>query len=168
MYRHYDLSPMTRPAADALWRALNAEPGIRRPYAGLLGERLVAMLILRSSRPQTGAGEIGIVLDPAEIGRGLGPRILRAFIAVLAAEGLRRLSLEVAGFNRRAIGAYRAVGFAITGEHWGEAEPGLDLGTLLMGPGAAEVAMHVRPTDGGGHTMRILRMERRLDQETKD
>lgn len=168
MYRHYDLPPLTPAGIAALWRALSAGPGTRRPYAGLLAGRLVAMLVLRDVDSKAGSGDIGIVLDPAEIGRGLGGRILRAFIAVLAAEGLRRLSLDVAAFNRRAIGAYRAAGFAVTGERWGAAEPGLDLGSLLIGPGAADVALHVRSTDGGGHTMRILRMERPLDPETKD
>lgn len=162
VFRHYDPRPLGSHEADALWRQLSHTPGTRA-YAGLAGGRFVASLIVRDLDVRAGSGEIGIMLAPALVGRGLGPRILRTFAAVLAVEGIHRLRLEVAGFNRRAIAAYRAAGFSQTGERWGEAEPGIDLATLLATPAAEVVREHVRPAPDGTLRVRILRMELRTE-----
>ena len=103
------------------------------------------------------------MVDPAYLGQGLGRRILAAFVEVLAAEGFRRLHLEVAGYNGRAIAAYRASGFAVCDEYWADPEPGIDVETLLRGPSAAVLAPHVMLGADGRYRMRVVRMERRLD-----
>lgn len=160
LLRHYEPSPLSSETADDLWRFLSGAPVLRRPFSGFLGDRFIASLIVRTLDPDDPVGDIGIMLDPALIGRGLGRRILAAFVAVLAGDGFHRLTLDVAGFNHRAIGAYVASGFAATGERWGEPEPGVDVGTLLAGPAGEILAPHVRPRPDGTYDVRVVHMER--------
>ena len=167
LLRHYTPRVLSKAESDALFRELTASPQRNRAYAGLLGDRFVATLLLRDLDAVAGTAEVGIVLHPEFLGRGLGPRILRAFAAVLASEGLRQLRLDVAAFNRRAIAAYRAVGFVPSGERWGEPEPGIDLGTLLSSPAAAAVSPHVRRGTDGTFSIRILQMERSLEEDAE-
>jgi RimJ/RimL family protein N-acetyltransferase len=165
LFAHYDVRPLEGAEADAFWRALAGAPAQRRPYAALEDGVLAGSLVVRP-RPQ-GAGDIGIVLDPARIGRGLGRRILAAFAAVLADEGFRRLRLDVAAYNRRAIAAYRAAGFVAGAERWDVPEPGLDVEALLEGPSAAALAPFVDRTADGRYRMRVVAMERRLTPPMK-
>lgn len=162
LFRHYNVPLLSRRDADELWTYLAGVPKQRRPFAGLVGERVVASLIVRNMDPESASGEIGISLDPAHIGYGLGRRILEAFVAVLATEGFRRLQLEVAGYNGRAIAAYRAAGFAVLDEYWSDPEPGMDLESLLEGPAAGTVSPNVRVDPTGCYRVRTVRMERRL------
>ena len=90
------------------------------------------------------------MLDPAYLGRGLGRRILAAFVEVLAGEGFRRLQLEVGGYNGRAIAAYLASGFAVSGEYWADPEPGLDVESLLESPAAEAIAANAGSTRTAG------------------
>ncbi len=165
LFRHYDVRPLTPAEGDDLWRSLAGAPHLRRPFAALAEGSMVGSLMLRPRDAQT--GEVGIVLDPRFIGRGLGRRILTAFVAVLEAEGFRRLQLDVAGYNARAIAAYRAAGFTAVDERWGDAEPGVDVDALLDGPSAATLAPHVRLAADGRYRMRVIRMERHLDAPLK-
>jgi RimJ/RimL family protein N-acetyltransferase len=160
--RHYDLPVMTPANAAELWAFLSGAPAVRRPYVGVLEGEVVATLIVRNMDPATGGGELGIVLNPAYLGRGLGRRILRAFVMVLANEGFRYLHLEVAGYNGRAIAAYLASGFTVRDEYWADPEPGIDLGSLLDGPTAGAVVPNIRIEPDGRYSARTVRMERRL------
>jgi RimJ/RimL family protein N-acetyltransferase len=162
LFRHFNLPRLSPGIAEQLWGFLAGAPDERRPFAGLLGDRVVASLIVRDVDRAAGVGELGIIVDPALVGRGLGRRILAAFISVLAAEGFRRLQLEVAGYNGRAIAAYRAAGFAVLDEYWSDPEPGMDVGALLEGPAAETVSSNVRLDEHGRYQMRTVRMERRL------
>ena len=94
LFDHYNLPALTAGAADDLWTFLSSTPDVRRPYAGLADERVVATLVVRNIDPAERSGELGIMLDPAYLGRGLGRRILGAFAAVLANEGFRRAPLR--------------------------------------------------------------------------
>lgn len=164
LFRHYNLPALTPGEADSLWAFLSGDPLVRRPFAGLLDGRVVATLIVRNMDPAAASGELGIMLDPGHLGQGLGRRILGAFIEVLGSEGFRRLHLEVAGYNGRAIAAYRASGFAVSGEYWADPEPGIDVEALLDGPAAEAVSPNVRLEPDGRYRARIVRMERRLTQ----
>lgn len=166
LFRHYNVPALSRADADAMWQLLSADRA-RRPYAGLAGNRVVATLMVRHIDPAGASGELGIMLDPAFLGRGLGRRILRAFLAVLATDGFRRVHLEVAGYNERAIAAYRAAGFTNCGEHWADPEPGIDIASLLDGPAAEVVVANVRREAEDRYKARIVRMERPLTK-TKD
>lgn len=168
LFGHYNLPPMGPADAERVWSYLAGTPDVRRAFAGVIEERVIATLIVRKTDPEGVEGEIGIMLDPAFVGRGLGRRILNAFAEVLAGEGFRRLHLEVAGFNRRAIAAYLASGFTAQDEYWSEPEPGLDVGSLLDGPAAETVAANVRLQPDGRYYVRTVRMERRLSPSTKD
>jgi RimJ/RimL family protein N-acetyltransferase len=161
LFRHYDVRALSPAEGDDVWRALAGAPTLRRPYAALVDDAVIGSLVLR---PQAaGVGEVGIVLDPRFIGRGLGRRILAAFLVVLKAEGFQRLRLDVAGYNARAIAAYRAAGFAPVDERWDEPEPGIDVAALLGGPAGDALAPHVASGPGGRYRMRVVRMEHRLD-----
>jgi RimJ/RimL family protein N-acetyltransferase len=168
LFRHYNVPVLTRADADALWAILANDAAQRRPFAGLAGDRVVATLMVRNIDLPPGSCELGVMLDPAYIGRGMGRRILRALIAVLEADGFRRVHLEVAGYNERAIAAYRAVGFEACGEHWAEPEPGVDIAVLLERPAAAAIVANVRLEADGRYRARIVRMERQLTPQTKD
>jgi diamine N-acetyltransferase len=168
LFRHYNVPALSDGDADELWAYLSGTPEVRRPYAGFAGDRMVATLIVRNMDPALGSGELGIMVDPAFLGRGLGRRILGAFVEVLANEGFRRLHLEVAGYNGRAIAAYRASGFAVRDEYWADPEPGIDVGSLLDGPAAGTVSPNVRLEPDGRYRARIVRMERRITPSMKD
>jgi diamine N-acetyltransferase len=168
LFHHYNPPALTPAGAGELWDFLAGSPAVRRPFAGVLGEAVVATLIVRNMDPATAAGELGIMLDPAYLGQGLGRRILGAFVTVLANEGFRRLHLEVAGYNRRAIAAYLANGFTVCDEYWADPEPGIDIEALLDGPSADTVTENVRLEPDGHYRARTLRMERRLNQQMKD
>lgn len=162
LFGHYNVPSMSPADAEELWVFLSGSPAVRRPYAGLADGRVVATLIVRDMDPAAASGELGIMLDPAYVGRGLGRRILAAFVEVLGGEGFRRLHLEVAGYNRRAIAAYLASGFAVQDEYWTAPEPGLDVESLLESPAADTVAANVRLEPDGRYRVRTVRMERRL------
>ncbi|GAC1431365.1 MAG: hypothetical protein NVSMB5_25400 [Candidatus Velthaea sp.] len=165
LYAAYNVPALDRAAADAFWRHLAGRAAERRPYAGLLDGRFAAQLMLRfGGHPEH--GEIGIALDPALVGRGVGRRILRAFARYLhREERLGRLTLEVAAYNERAIRAYRAAGFVPAGERFGPPDPGLDF-EALAGRRAVREGEHVRRDGGGRWYVRILHMEMRLNAET--
>ena len=130
-YRMYDVGPLGAGEGDSLWRALSEPAGVREPFVAEIGGRVVAQLVLRDIRKDDRSAELGIMVDPALIGRGLGRRILRAFAGYCAENGYRRLTLEVAADNERAIRAYQAAGFVTRGERRGPAYPGATTGRIL-------------------------------------
>lgn len=67
---------------------------------------------LRLTRDGNDAGIYGFVVDPALQGRGIGRDALRRACEALRAEGARRVGLEVAVENDRALALYTSVGFA--------------------------------------------------------
>jgi len=164
LFASYNIPPLDAPAADDLWRHLAGRPHERRPFAGTVGGRFAAQLIVRFGSDRA-LGDIGIVIDPALVGRGLGRRILRAFTRYLKeTESFERLSLDVAAYNERAIRAYHAAGFAVTHESWGPPDAGIDLDGL-----AARDDARLRPyarREAGIWRLLILHMEMRLDAET--
>ena len=130
-YRMYDVGPLSAQEGDALWRALSEPAGVRQPFVAVVEGRVVAQLVLRDIRPDEGSAELGIMVDPGRIGRGLGRRILRAFAGYCAENGYRRLTLEVAADNQRAVRAYQAAGFVTRGERRGAAYPGAGTARIL-------------------------------------
>jgi ribosomal protein S18 acetylase RimI-like enzyme len=67
---------------------------------------------LHVTRDGEDAGIYGFVIDPAWQGRGIGREVLRRVCHELRAEGARRVRLEVAVDNDRALRLYTSVGFA--------------------------------------------------------
>jgi ribosomal protein S18 acetylase RimI-like enzyme len=66
---------------------------------------------VRLTREQETAGVYGFAVDPAWQGRGIGRDVLRRVCTRLREEGARRICLEVAVDNERALGLYTSVGF---------------------------------------------------------
>jgi ribosomal protein S18 acetylase RimI-like enzyme len=67
---------------------------------------------LRLTRDADLAGIYGFAIDPRWQGRGLGRDALRRACEMLRTEGVRRIGLEVAVENDRALALYASVGFA--------------------------------------------------------
>jgi aminoglycoside 6'-N-acetyltransferase len=65
-----------------------------------------------SALPANTVGIDVFVGNPADIGRGLGSRIVRTFAEHLFSKGARHLVIDPHPANARAIAAYRKVGFA--------------------------------------------------------
>ena len=84
----------------------------------------------------------------------------------LPAKGSATSRLEVAGYNGRAIAAYRAGGFAVDDEYWADPEPGLDVRVVARGSGRRHrVGRTCASSPTGAIEVRIVRMERRLNPE---
>jgi RimJ/RimL family protein N-acetyltransferase len=61
-------------------------------------------------------GEVGLTLLPEHRGQGLGQDVLRVLLGyAFRSRNLRRVRLQSLASNERALGAYRAVGFAEEG-----------------------------------------------------
>ncbi|MFF4341789.1 GNAT family N-acetyltransferase [Kitasatospora sp. NPDC001540] len=104
-------------------------------YLGRRRPRVESFLVLDGSGPVGYAqywragpegGGIDLVLRPQDRGRGLGPDAARALLAHLGGEsGWRRVTVDPAAANVRAVRAWEKAGFRKTGE------PSVD-GNLLM------------------------------------
>ena len=66
---------------------------------------------LRLTRNGEDAGIYGFAIDPSWQGRGHGRDALRRACEQLRADGARRIRLEVAVDNDRALGLYTSIGF---------------------------------------------------------
>jgi len=97
-------------------------------------------------------GNIGLRIHPAWCGKGVGTCVLREISRWCLTSGLRRVSLDVAASNTRAIRCYEKVGFEKTGEMWRGA-PDL-AGVDLDVPGYAFVRPHLR-WNGGAPELRF-------------
>jgi ribosomal protein S18 acetylase RimI-like enzyme len=66
---------------------------------------------MRVTRQRDTAGVYGFAVDPAWQGRGIGRDVLRRVCRELRDQGVRRITLEVAVDNDRALGLYTSLGF---------------------------------------------------------
>ncbi len=81
--------------------------------------KLLAVVSLREIDRSAGVSRLGITVRADRLGRGYGRRILREFIAHYFRDlGFKRLILDVAAPNQRAIRCYERLGFVKTGSHW--------------------------------------------------
>ena len=98
------------------------------------GGRVVGMVNVDVGR--FGAGEVGMLVDAAWRGRGVGAGLMDAAIEWARAEGLHKLCLEVFPTNAPALALYRKCGFVeegrrveqyrrASGEHWDSIAMGL-------------------------------------------
>jgi ribosomal protein S18 acetylase RimI-like enzyme len=95
------------PAPDDLARRLDA-PGERTLLIELDRSVVGTMSV---SREQAQGRIFGFVVDPPRQGQGIGRQALRRVCQQLRADGARRISLEVAVENDRALALYTSVGF---------------------------------------------------------
>lgn len=74
-------------------------------------QRGVPVGTLRITHDGDTGGIYGFAVDPAQQGRGIGRDVLRRSCRILRDEGMRRVGLEVAVENERALGLYTSIGF---------------------------------------------------------
>jgi ribosomal protein S18 acetylase RimI-like enzyme len=75
--------------------------------------QVIGMLQVKASRH--GFGEVGMLVDRAWRGRGVGSALVHAAINQSREQGLHKLSLEVFAHNTAAIALYRKCGFVEEG-----------------------------------------------------
>lgn len=95
------------PAPDDLADQLES-PRRRMIVIELSGSAVGTMALTRDGN---GAGIYGFVVDPSWQGRGIGRAALRQACEELNRDGARRIGLEVAVENDRALALYTSVGF---------------------------------------------------------
>jgi len=159
----YNVPALSDTDCDAYWSVLSARPKTRH-YAGCLNSVFVAHVIVRKIDLAAGSADLGISSDPRFLSRGIGRRVIRALARELAADGFRLLTLEVAGFNQRAIAAYRAAGFHQTAIRRIAADDGIDYAGLLASESHAWLRDHLEMR-AEIPRVDVLTMEMRLDAE---
>lgn len=96
----------------------HAVPDMARELESTRGRTLVVELsgepigTLRFSKDADQAGIYGFVIEPSRQGQGFGREALTRACEQLRTEGVRRIGLEVAVDNDRALGLYTSIGFA--------------------------------------------------------
>ena len=117
---------------DAVEISRILETAFGRPAPGLserLGQEQEGTLVVESGGSTVGtvrltrhgedAGIYGFAVDPVWQGQGIGRAVLRRACQQLRDEGARRIGLEVAVDNERALGLYTSIGFtAVTTEDY--------------------------------------------------
>ncbi len=88
--------------------------------------------------PETTRGIDMAIADPVNLWRGIGPRVLRAFVARLAGEGVRRFLIDPAPDNTAARRAYAKAGFVAVGEGVNDGGPFVLMVLDLPQPAEAE------------------------------
>ena len=146
LFATYNVPKLTGAQSRAFFERI-AGPGTIS-FAGEAGGLLVAHIVLRHVDPAAGYADLGIAMDPAWTGRGLGTSLLRLTLAEAARLGLTRIELDVASYNERAMRAYRKAGFRETGRRWMRYETPVNFRALLAEPGNAWLADHVRIDTG--------------------
>ena len=161
LFAIYNVPRLTREEGDAYWERMTSD-GRTLMVAADAGVEFVAHIIIRAVDRVAATGDLGIAVDPARIGQGLGRRVLRElFHYLLREEGLTTLTLDVAGYNRRAVRAYRAAGFAEVTRRFIAADMPIDFAGLLRAPGYEWLAPHVE-VSGGSVKIEVLSMRAHL------
>jgi RimJ/RimL family protein N-acetyltransferase len=116
-------------------------------YAWAVEDRsrhLIGRISLREVDPQEGSSRLGISLSQAYVGQGLGTEALALFLDhYFGPLNFRRMHLDVAAFNRRAVRSYERLGFSYVESEWRSAgsDPSL---RLLDDPRYADLAVYFR------------------------
>lgn len=115
----YNLGPKNPIERDRLfekWKSMK-----RRWYSFDLKQdrEFLGILSLREISRFTRSSRLGIVLNPLYTNKGFGTEIMQAFIDYYFLEiGFKKMLLDVARFNKRAIRCYEKCGFRTKGEFW--------------------------------------------------
>lgn len=109
-----DFRELTKDGAEAWVNALKAE---RHGWVIEVDGKLVGSIRLYSVNPMDRRASLAIgILDPSVLGQGIGTHAMRILARhAFGTLGLNRLSVRVLDFNKRAIAAYRKVGFQVEG-----------------------------------------------------
>ena len=152
----YNVPQLSVDQEESFWRYWTEKPATIS-LAGVMDGRFIAHILLRDHDRHERSADLGISLDPAYIGRGLGTQLLlltREF--ALLTYGIERITLDVAAWNVRALRAYEKAGFVETGRRWIDWDTPVDFKTLLGEPENGWLWEHVRIDTG--YTIVLVRM----------
>lgn len=114
------IRPMTRAEfpllSGFLYEAIFIPEGAAPPPRTVLLSPPLRDYVAGFGRVAEGVPELAAALDPACRGRGVGTRLLRAMLRLLADEGYPAVSLSVQKANP-AVRLYRRLGFRVVREH---------------------------------------------------
>jgi RimJ/RimL family protein N-acetyltransferase len=103
----------TEPPVDVEERAEQFARGAASSQVAEAGNRIVGTVNVDVGR--FGAGDVGMLVDAAWRGRGVGSGLMEAAIEWARGQGLHKLCLEVFPTNTPAIALYRKCGFVEEG-----------------------------------------------------
>ncbi len=103
----------TEPPVDIGERAAAFARSAGESVVAVAGGQIIGMLHIDVSRH--GFGELGMLVDRAWRGRGVGSALVAAAIGWARSHGLHKLCLEVFAHNMAAIALYRKCGFVAEG-----------------------------------------------------
>ncbi|MFG0305110.1 MAG: GNAT family N-acetyltransferase [Phycisphaerales bacterium JB040] len=95
-----------------------------------------AVALVRRHRRTRSGRVYNVVVDPAQLGRGIGRRLFEGLLAWLADEGIERVFLEVRADNTAAIRLYESAGFtsiAHLRDYYGEGVDGVRMRRVREG-----------------------------------
>lgn len=149
LFRDYN-SPHLSPVERDLWYAERVSRPDHAMYAVVdHRQRLVGRLFLRHIDRTDGSAVLGIDLRSDALGRGLGSDALPAFLGYYFGRmEMKRLRLDVAGYNYRAQRLYERSGFVYTGEHW-SLYPFIFAPEVYSDPALAEFQKYFRRSNAG-------------------
>lgn len=80
-------------------------------YVALFKDKIIGYMSFKNINKILKTAELGIVLDPNYINKGLGKDILKKFLDYAKDRGFKKIILFVADYNKRAIRVYESLGF---------------------------------------------------------
>lgn len=158
----YNVPPLAQDQEEQFWEYWTSKPSTVS-LAGEMDGRLIAHVLLRAVDLHASSADLGISMDPACIGAGIGTKLLQLTRTYAGQElGIRTITLDVAAWNRRALRAYEKAGFQEIGRRWVQWDTPVDLRALLAQAGNEWLAEFVRIDTG--YTIVEVRM---CAQETR-
>jgi len=117
LYRHHNIYLFTKGMADRWYKTwVNGRARISFAIEDEKG-RMMGQISLREIDRRKGVARLGISLAQDAVGKGYGTEALRVFLEYYFGEmGFRRMVLDVAQYNKRAIRCYEKLGFTVTRE----------------------------------------------------
>ena len=148
LFTDYNVPALRDIDLDAWWYSFNGDPS-RILYAGILDGRLIAQLTLRAVDRVQRSADFGISMDPRYVNAGFGTRFITQLLNIAFDElQLDRVTLDVAGYNRRAVKAYVSCGFIETARSWMQLDTRINFRDLLERSEYAWLKEWVRIEDG--------------------
>lgn len=152
----YNVPELSSDQEETFWRYWTGKPETIS-LAGVMDGRFIAHILLREHDARERSADLGISLDPAYIGRGLGTELLLLTREFAFEEyGIERITLDVAAWNVRALRAYEKAGFVEVERRWMDWDTPVDFRALLDRPGNEWLWEHVRIDTG--YTIVLVRM----------
>jgi RimJ/RimL family protein N-acetyltransferase len=129
---------------NGVFFSANALAFPRRVWAVEYEHVLIGRISLRDIDQRKWSARLGVSLSAAYVGNGLGTETLALFLDLFFGPlGFRKMVLDVAAFNHRAVRCYQRLGFAIVSDEWRKSSYESAL-RALDDPANAELRRHFR------------------------